>query len=228
LLTEVKKGRKEKIGSLVDPAPMHRGRVHLACDEAGFVKNLEVVSGEKNEGSRLEGMIEKERKAQRIEGVCADALYDSARNRRYLKELGIKAYIPPRKEQSAIERFEIEGERVRCRAGKCSIGKIEQENGFLRYFSVKDCRGCENYKSCVSPNEIRKKVYLSDCKALRDEIYKERMGVRKLIERLFGWAKRWLGLRRVRYGGIGKVSIQAILTFLAIDLKPVLATGQGQ
>jgi len=229
----IKNGKK--LGSLVDTDarwgykskdfPFFGYKVHLACDESGFVTNLEVLSGEQNEGNGIERLIENEPKQEpaiKLEGVCADALYDSAENREYLKSAGIKPHIPSRTKGSKIDKFTVEGEVVRCVADKCSIGRIEQERGHLYYFSTKDCGGCKHYDDCVSPNEIRKKVYLSDCKALREEIDKERLGIRKLIERLFGWAKRWLGLTRARYCGIGKVIIQAILTFLAIDLKTMI------
>jgi IS5 family transposase len=225
----------KKLGSLVDTDarwgykskdfPFFGYKAHLACDERGFVTNLEVLSGEKNEGNRIKELLETEPKTEqevKLEGVCADALYDSAKNREYLKSVGIKPYIPARTKSSGIDKFTIEADAVRCVVGKHSIGKIEQENGYLYYYSTKDCRGCDNYEKCVSPEETRKKVYLSNCKVLRDEINKERLGIRKLIERLFGWGKRWLGLSRARYCGIGKVIIQVIMTFLAIDLKTMI------
>lgn len=229
----IKEGKK--LGSLVDTDarwgykgkdfPFFGYKVHLACDETGFVSNLEVLSGEKNEGNRVKELLETEPKMElekKLEGVCADALYDSGKNRGYLKSVGIKTYIPSRTKGSEIDKFQVTGECIICPVGKLSIGKIEQENGHLYYFSVKDCRGCKNYEECVSAGEIRKKAYLSNCKVLRDEIYKERIGIRKIIERIFGWAKRWLGLRRARYRGRGKVFIQAVLTLLAIDLKTMI------
>lgn len=230
LLKQAADGAK-KIGSVIDlDAGWGRKskdfsffgyKVHLACDEKGFVTNLEVLPGQKHEGSRLKEMVAKEPK-EGVEGVCADALYDSAVNREYLKDLGIKAYIPPRISTSEIDKFTVEVERVKCIAGKYSIGKIVQENGELHYFSVKDCRGCKNYADCVSPGEIRKKVYLSDCKRMREEEYKEKIKLRKTIERLFGWGKRWLGLSRARYFGLGNMLIQAIMTFIALDLKTMI------
>ena len=230
LMQEVAEGVGDKLGSLVDTDArwgykskdfsFFGYKAHLACDEMGFVTNLEVLSGEKNEGSRLKDMILEERKrGDKIEGVPADALYDSAANREYLKSVAIKAYIPSRTKSSEIDKFEVIGSQVMCAMGKHSIGSIEQENGRLHYFSVKDCRDCSYYRGCVSAGEIRKKVYISKCKLLRAEDYKLKMRERKTIERVNAWAKRHLGLVRARYCGITKVLIQAILTFLAMDLK---------
>lgn len=224
----LKKGR-DKIGSLVDldarwgykskDFPFFGYKIHLVCDEDGFVTNLEVLSGEKNEGNRLKVMMEEE---SDLVGVVGDAIYDSAENRAYCKGKGIKAFIPSRWEKSEIDRFAIEGEVVRCWAGRYSCGKIRQGKGFLHYFSVRDCCGCRYYGRCVSPCEVRKKVYFSDCKRLREGDYREKQKRRKVIERVFGWAKRWLGLSRARYWGIGKVFIQAVLTFLILDLKVMI------
>jgi|GEM_PF-4596849 len=47
-------------------------------------------------------------------------------NRGHLKRNKIKAYIPPKIRKSEIDKFVLEGERVRCPAGKYSIGKIIQ------------------------------------------------------------------------------------------------------
>jgi len=218
-----------KIGSLVDPEARwgHKSedfaffgyKVHLCCDENGFVTNLEALSGERNEGNRLEAMLKGEVKRRGVEGVIADALYDSVDNRKYCKGAEIKAYIPPRTKGSEVDKFELEGEKVECPAGKYSIGRIEQERGFLYYFSAHDCKMCKCFKKCVSPGEVRKKVYLSECKRLREEDYREKMKTRAVIERANGWAKRWLGLSRARYLGTGKMLVQAILTFMAMNLK---------
>lgn len=229
LLEEIASGVSRKIGSLVDldarwgykskDFPFFGYKLHPCCDETGFITNLEVLPGNTNEGNRLKGVIEEEKKKGRIEGVVGDALYDTKENREYLKKVGIKGYIPSRTKESEIDKFVVEGERVRCSAGKYSIGRVVQEGGFLYYFSVRDCRSCRYYGRCVSPGEVRKRVYLSDCKRLRENEYKEKMRIRRIIERIFGWLKRWLGMIRARYRGIGKVSIQSILAIIALDLK---------
>jgi hypothetical protein len=90
-LQQVSSGVK-RIGSIVDldarwgrkskDFPFFGYKVHLACDEKGFVTNLEVLPGEKNEGGRLKEMISGE---EGVDGVVADGLYDTASNRRYLR-----------------------------------------------------------------------------------------------------------------------------------------------
>jgi len=200
-------------------------KVHVSCDPNGLVTNVETLAGNVNEGDRIEPLIGPELAQGRpIEEVYADALYDDITNRKYLKGKGIKAFIPARVKRSQIDHFELEGDRVKCGQGKYSIGKIRQEDGDLYYFSTKDCRNCPNRGKCVSAHEVRKKVFLSDCRRLRRTEWKEKYKIRTVVERDFGHAKQWRGLRRARYRGRDKVGIQALLTFITEDLL-ILARG---
>ena len=51
---------------------------------------------------------------------------------------------------------------------------------------------------------------------------KEALKRRSLIERRFGGAKRWHGLGRARYRRKWKVAIQAIMTFLVMNVKKMV------
>jgi hypothetical protein len=48
---------------------------------------------------------------------------------------------------------------------------------------------------------------------------REALGIRRMIERKFGEAKKWHGMARARYRGLAKVKIQVLMTFLAINVK---------
>jgi IS5 family transposase len=229
LIKRVARGNPDKLVSLTDLDARwgHKSKkmifggykVHVVCAENGFVTNLEALSGNVNEGSRIENLLAPELKEQNeIKEVYTDGLYDNAANREYLQEKGIKAFIPSRVQKCQIQKFEIEGtgeaERVKCPEGKYAIGKIGQERGTLYYYSTKDCRGCPRYGHCVSPGEVRKKVFLSDCRRLRNNEWKEKYGKRTVVERDFSHAKLNRGLGRARYRGRAKLGIQAALTFI--------------
>jgi len=162
-------------------------------------------------------------KGLEIEAAAMDGFYDSADNREYLKGQEIAAYIPSRVAESEIDKFKVEGDRVRCKANKYSIGKIRQEKGDLYYFSVKDCKSCKWREKCVSPGEVRKKVYRSDCRKLRTEVHREKYKLRIVVEQLFGQAKRWRGLVRARYRGLRGMGIQALMTFAVGNLLVMVA-----
>lgn len=199
-------------------------KVHIACAANGFVTSVEVLPGNGHEGIRMKEMISAElEKGLEIEAAAMDGLYDSAENRRYLKEQKIEAYIPSRVAESEIDNFKVEADRVRCKANRYSTGKIRQEEGDLYYFSVHDCKGCKWRGKCVSAGEVRKKVYLSDCRRLRTEVRREKYKLRVVVERLFGQGKRWRGLTRARYRGLWKMGIQAIMTFAVGNLLVMVA-----
>jgi IS5 family transposase len=229
LLKRIARGNPDKLVSLTDLDAKwgHKTKekifggfkVHVICAENGLVTNLETLSGNVNEGDRIKNLLEPELKREReITEVYADGLYDNATNRKYLKEEKIKAFIPSRRKQSQIQKFEVEGtgenERVKCPEGKYTVGRIRQGEGDLYYYSTKDCQHCPRFGHCVSPGEVRKKVYLSDCRRLRNREWLAKYGKRTVVERDFSHAKLNRGLERARYRGREKLGIQAALTFI--------------
>ena len=229
-LERVAKGNPDKLVSFTDP-DARWGRksknfafggykIHIGCEPNGFVTSVETMPGNTNEGVRLRELLEGERRRKlKIKELYADGLYDNAVNREYLKKRKITPYIPSSIPTCQADGFKLEGDRVRCRGGKYSIGKIRQGGGDLYYFSVKDCRGCKWRGRCISPGEIRKKVYFSDCWRLRKEIKKEKYKLRLAVERVIGQAKKWRELGRARYRGLWKVEVQALMTFMVGNLK---------
>ena len=227
-----------KVRSVVDPEarygikrknqPFFGYKVHASQDESGLVTSLDVLPGNENEGSprHLRSLVEKdEEKGVHHQGLAADALYDSAENRLLAKGYDMEAYIPPHVHERQGDQFLYDPERdqVRCREGKSSIGKTRQGQGELYYFSVSDCQSCPVRTKCVKQNEGRAKVYLSDDHKLRMKVDPERkreaLKVREAIERKFGEAKKWHGLRRTRYRTRARVAIQAFLIFMVMNLK---------
>jgi len=202
-------------------------KAHIGTTENGFITSVNVHSGNVNESEEIITMVkgEKERGLE-IEEVYADGWYDSARIRDALEGEGVRCYIPSRRDGSRIDGFRMDGDELVCPQGKRSIGRIRQERGWLYYFSKLDCERCSLRKKCVGERkDPRARVYLSDCKAKRREDEKERYRkIRPVIERVFGWMKRWHGMGRARYRGRWRVGIQVILTCILINLK-IMANG---
>lgn len=136
--------------------------------------------------------------------------------------------------------YEAATDQMVCPEGQRSIGSIEQENGRLYYFSMRDCTGCPRKTQCLTPSELtgaqRRRVYLSHFrkpkvvageagKQWRRSLYRERY----TIEGKHAEQKDRHGLRRARYWGLAKVSLQAIVTATVTNLKrltKLLAPGQ--
>jgi IS5 family transposase len=244
---------EERVASLVDPDarwgykdedhPFCGYKVHAACDESEVVTSVEVLSGNENEGAEknVRSLLEKEREqGMGYRAVVADALYDSADNRRAIHEEKtpegerVKAYIPSRQKERWLGRFryDSEGDRVICPAQQVSIGKSPQEQGHLYYFSVESCRDCPYGEDCPALNEGRVRVFVSEDYQLKllDENPERKKALRKrsLIERRFGSGKKWHDLGRARYWGKAKVAIQVLMTFLVMNVKRMVKLLQAR
>lgn len=230
-------GSEQAIVSLVDPDARfgHKSKdkvfagykAHVVADESEIVTSVEIIPGNMNEGVRLEGLLrEEQERGIKGEAVVADALYDSSDNRGSAHELGMRAYIPMRKEEKHLNKFyyDAERQRVRCRAGEWNLGRIAQERGYLYYFSVEQCKGCP-YRDeyCPIDKEGRARVYVSEDHRLKliddDTEKKEAKRKRSIIERVFGRAKKWHQLGRARYRGRWRVAIQVYMSFFVMNVK---------
>ena len=230
---------KEKVVSFIDCEARHGRKsakkmffgykAHIAEDESEIVTSCEVLAGNRHEGHELPQLLELEKeKGIKAEAVVADGLYDSGDNRLKIHEQGMKAYIPFSGERKWIEKFTYlpEEDQVVCAMGQRTIGKLPQENGTLYYFSAWDCRRCPQFRRCVRQNQVRMTIWVSDDykqKIADDgEGRREALGIRKMVERKFGEAKKWHGMTRARYRGRAKVKIQVLMTFLVLNVKRII------
>jgi hypothetical protein len=69
-------------------------KFHTAMDESGVVTSVETLPGNVNESCRVVSFL-KEEKERGLEGSGAtmDALYDSGKNRKDIRKLGLEPYI---------------------------------------------------------------------------------------------------------------------------------------
>jgi IS5 family transposase len=236
---------EEKVALLVDPDarwgykdenhPFCGYKVHVGCDESEIVTSLELFSGNENEGAEknVRSLLAKEQEeGMEHEAVVADALYDSAGNRKAIHEEkttkgeSVKAYIPSRQKEKWLDRFRYvkKEDRVMCPAQQFSIGKSPHEQGHLYYFSVESCRNCPYREDCPPLNEGRVRVFVSEDYQLKllDENSERKEALKKkrpIVERRFGAGKKWHGLGRARYRGKWRVAVQAMMTFLVMNVK---------
>ncbi len=211
------------------PKRMFSGyKAHISMDESGIVTSINVLHGNQSESSDLLSLMEKDR-INGINGkaVVADALYDSAFNRESIHKIGMKAYIPQRRKSidSKGFRYDSKEDLVSCinnniaRRGKCN-----QNSGRLYNFDFETCKKCET--KCKAYKEDRARIFISNDLKLKlkddDEFYKEALEKRKAVERKFGEAKKWHGLRRARYRGKWRVALQVFMTFIVINVKKMI------
>ena len=119
-----------------------------------------------------------------------------------------------------------------CPEGKRSIGKVRVDNGDLYYFSMHDCTGCPRRDSCLTRGERegtaepRRRVYLSDVRkrkvvegAAGKAWRTAHLKVRGRIEPKFDEQMNRHGLRRARYWGRAKVTVQVLLNAITVNAK---------
>jgi hypothetical protein len=191
----------------------------ILVTEKGFITSFRVLPGNKNEGKDISPLIKDEkRRGLKIKEMIGDCLYPSAKNYEYLKKEKIKGYFPERTKKSKIDEFTILEDKIICPCGKEPIGNISQENGKLFYWSVNDCKNCPLSGRCVSPSESRKKVYLSDLKAMKIEERRDKLKKRSIVERIFAHGVNH-GLRDSWYKGLNKATIHLSIIFTLLNLE---------
>jgi IS5 family transposase len=245
-LLEAMLGEGDRPVSFIDPdarwgyksedKPFCGYKTHEALDpDSRLITSVDVVPGNADEALRTDRLLRPE-KGRLKKGFIAigDGLYNTAPTVAQVEAAGGRACFSGLKAKRVSDAFsyEPEADRMVCRAGKASIGKVRVGHGDLYYFSVSDCRGCVHSAQCLTSGEregsamARRRVYLSDVrkrKVLAGEVgrawRREQHRVRYRIEAKFDEQMNRHGLRQARYWGLRKVTMQVLLNVITVNLK---------
>jgi hypothetical protein len=211
-------------------------------DEFGVVLDVEVTTGETNEGQvimeRLDATVATTGVA--IKTATADAGYAYAKVFGGLERRGIEAVIPTKAEpiRSAVPlrrfRYDAKHDILRCPRGKVLRPGKQIKHGRFFYSRKTDCKGCDLATFCLSKGRATKAVVIGDdypalLRARRrrerwtaedDHLYQRH---RWRSEGYHGEAKTWHGLARAVRRGLSNMKIQAYLTAAAVNLKRLAA-----
>jgi transposase len=219
---------------------------HTAVDDVmGVVVDVEVTTGEENEGTAVEARLDAIpiTTGTPIKTATMDAGYAYAKVFRALEDRDIEAIVPAKNEQrpgSVIptRRFKFDAKHniVRCLRGKILRPYGRLQRGSFQYFQAhsKDCQICPLKARCVSPSRKARVVVFNinhpsllraRRRRLRWGAYEKRLYTRHRwrVEGVHGEAKTWHGLARAIRRGLGNMRIQAYLTASAINLKRLVA-----
>jgi transposase len=211
-------------------------------DERGVILDVEVTTGELNEGQIVESRIDA---TMGTTGVpitiaTADAGYAYAKVYGALERRGIEAVIPPKAEpiRSPVPlrrfRYDAKNDIVKCPRGKTLLPQRPVKHGRFFYAKARDCGRCDLAALCLSKGRVNKAIVIGhDYPALlRARRRRERWSEedRRLYRRhrwrsegFHGEAKTWHGLARAVRRGLDNMRIQALLTATAINLKRLAA-----
>jgi transposase len=224
----------------LEPSYKQHGVVDDLC---GVVLDVEVTTGEVNEGqellARLDATVETTGAA--IRAATADAGYAYAKVFAGLEARDIEAIIPTKAEpiRSPVPlrrfRYDAKHDHVKCPRGKIlRPNKARIDHGRFFASKARDCKGCDLASICLSPSRVTKAVVIvHDYPALlRARRRRQRWGEaenglyrrhRWRSEGFHGEAKTWHGLARALRRGLDNMKIQSYLTAAAINLKRLAA-----
>ncbi|MFJ7841879.1 IS1182 family transposase [Lysinibacillus sphaericus] len=218
---------------------------HAATDEKGFVLGTIVTPGNVHDSYVLQPLVEKIiKKVKKPLAIAADAAYKTPAITNFLLEnqmLPVLPYTRPKTKDGFFRKHEyVYDEYYNCYL--CPQGQVLKyttttKEGYRQYKSNPSiCANCPWLSQCTESKNHQKLIqrhiwetYMEEAEHLRHsyaikQIYAKR---KETIERVFADAKEKHGMRWTTLRGLKKLSMQAMLTFAAMNLKK-LATWTWQ
>ena len=216
---------------------------HTAVDDVrGVVLDVEVTTGEANEGERVEPQVDAVAAAtgRAVKTVTADQGYAYGKVYGGMERRGIDPVIPAKKEpirsKVPLRRFRYDAKHdiAKCPRGKVLRPGKPVAHGRFFHSKARECARCDLASICLSPGRNTKSVVIGDDHPalLRARRRKERWSEedarlyrrhRWRSEGFHGEAKTWHGLARAVRRGLQNMRIQAFLTAAAVNLKRLAA-----
>ncbi|WP_059171254.1 IS1182 family transposase [Bacillus sp. FJAT-27445] len=210
---------------------------HAATDEKGFVLGTIVTPGNIHDSHILQPLVEKIiEKVKKPLAVAADAAYKTHSITNFLLEnqmLPVLPYTRPKTKEGFFRKHDyVYDEYYNCYL--CPEGQelkytTTTKEGYRQYKSNPAiCASCPFLSKCTESKNHQKLIqrhiwepYLEEAEHLRHtheikQIYAKR---KETIERVFADAKEKHGMRWTTLRGLKKLSMQAMLTFAAMNLK---------
>jgi transposase len=215
---------------------------HTAVDDkAGILIDVDLTTGEINEGTKLIETIERIEliTEKPIKHVTADKGYAHSVNYKALEQRGTDAIIPPQRDSNhgkgnlSIRQFKYNGlhQRLVCPGGNALTRSSRGKNGWLYKSKRTDCRCCPLCRQCLPATAKTRMILIVDGyesllrarrrkqKGWDDKTKQLYNHHRNLVEGVHGEAKTQHGLRRAVRRGLDNVAIQVYLTAAVINLK---------
>jgi transposase len=210
---------------------------HAAADRNGFVLGTIVTPGNIHDSQILEPLVEQViEKVGKPEAVAADAAYKTPAITSYLFNKEIIPALPytrPRTKEGFFRKqdyvYDEHFDCYLCPSGELLKYSTTNKEGYREYKSPKQtCATCSFLSQCTESKDHQKVVtrhiwqtHVEEADHLRHHqdvktIYAKR---KETIERVFADAKEKHGMRWTTLRGLKKLSMQAMLTFAAINLK---------
>jgi len=220
-------------------------KVHYSADvDTRIITDCYTTTGSTHEGPVLPGRINYlcDEIGLDVQEVIADRGYGRGPTYRALRERKIRAYIPLHNARMGKGKltptefvYHARTDRYQCPEGHFLYPYEKLDHGLIKRYRItgRHCRHCPKRAECLPENAQQRArfVYRSPHQPEIDQVRKRqktsafigKMILRKwTIEGLFAEAKQFHGLLRARYRGLSKVSIQALMTAMAQNIKRII------
>ncbi len=203
-----------------------------------FITNIKVMSGNRPDGQTMvEAVTEQEQNGLNPSKIIGDTAYTDGKYRKELKDKGTEVVAPLREKNTRTKsiypkrmfKYNEKEQTLTCPQGVTTKESYyDRQKGIKTFhFPMSKCNRCPVQSKCTNAREGRRTVGISAVnKELREaerynltEEFKEDMKLRPPIEGKISELTRYHGLRRARYRGLRKVSLQCYFTAAAVNIK---------
>lgn len=209
-------------------------------EDSEILLGLKITPANEDDSTQLQDLLDQclQNLEDSPESLAADSGYHSGKNRQRLADEGIDDFIAPptpkghKQGRFSATDFEVKFDengrpvRIRCPAGKVAEdGKYqESKSGWRFYFTKSQCEGCPLRDRCSSAKRGRA-VFISEYFQLHEsarkrqntEEFQQAQVDRLGIERTFAYQQRKFGMKRARYRGLDRVTMQVYLAGFVIN-----------
>lgn len=207
--------------------------------ESRFITSITALRGNRRDAATLAEEITELKKFGLVPPkLIGDTAYGDGHNRKELAGMGCRLVAPlegsrftEAKRVYSISLFKYDEERnlVTCPAGVTvgQSGLDRRQNRMVFHFPAPICHRCRRRNRCTRSADGRRTVSIgrgnNELRAAerynQGRRFKKDMLLRPPIEAKLAELKRWHGLTRTRYRGLGKVGLQFYFTAAAVNIK---------
>ena len=210
---------------------------HTACDRNGFVLGLILTPGNVHDSTVFPSLLESvTQHFKKPFAVVADSAYKTVPIAHHLLKQGILPVFPYTRPRGVKGMFKTKDfyyddyyDCYLCENNQVLRYRTTTRDGYREYVSDPHiCKTCPFLSQCTKSREHQKVIYrhlwqdaMDDVEHLRHTnlnrvLYRKRQ---ETIERVFADVKEKHGMRWTRHRGLKKTTLQAMLTFIALNLK---------
>lgn len=219
-------------------------KTHIAINQERIITAATVTSGEKNDGSQMQTLIDKSiENGMEVETVIGDGAYCSKENLEESKEKKITVVSKVNalvREGRSDDRFTFNKDAGMyvCPAGHMAIKKYITKDKMVEtyQFDVRKCVVCKMRETCFKRGQEHKSFSVCHCTEIQKEQmtfqetdeFREKYRTRYKIEAKNSDLKNNYGYDRAESYGLQAMTLQGAVTMFACNMRRIMRMMQGK